>query len=392
MSARPPISVEAVQSLLTTLVRCPSVNPGSHGDIVPPYGEAGMVDILQARLRKLGGDVHSVDVLPGRPNVLARFPGHDPTRTLLLDAHTDTVSHLNMRVDPFGAEVREARLYGRGACDTKGPMAALLLGLEAAMSAGGPACNVIVAGTCDEENGATGARHLAEQGLPADAAIVFEPTGCRIVTAHKGAMRASITVHGTACHSSAPHQGRNAIYPMARVIAALEDLAADLKAREPHPRLGTPTLAVTTIEGGTAVNIVPDRCVIQVDRRLLPNERSADAKGEIEDRVRAACDGGKEPIHTIEWTQYYPALETPADSTVVTELETALQAVTGQALRDQAAYGTNGGYYAQAGIPSVVFGPGDIAQAHTEAECIDLNQVATAAEVVYHLLRSPATV
>ncbi len=376
------IDVETVRDLLSELVRCPSVNPGDLDPFKAPYGEAGLVKLLAQHLRDLDGNVRVDEVHPGRPNLLARFEGRDPSRTVMLDAHTDTVSHLNMQIDPFAADVRDGRLYGRGACDTKGPMAAMLLALEAAMAEGRPACNVIFAATCNEEHGAGGARHLTGSGLQADFAIVAEPTELKIVSLHKGVLRACISVRGRAAHSSTPHRGRNAIYAMNRVVSRLEALAGELTDRTPHSQLGPPTLSVTTIRGGTASNTIPDRCGIEIDRRILPSERDDAVKLEIETLVQESCADTEGAEPSVEWTQAYPPLDTDPHAPGVKELEAALQAVSGAAQHDAVAYGTNAGFYARAGIPCVVFGPGSIADAHTEDESIELSQVATAAEVL----------
>jgi succinyl-diaminopimelate desuccinylase len=373
-------------TLLSELVGCPSVNPGEQRISAPPYGEAGMVDYLDAWLQQRGGAVHREEVLPGRPNIWAHFEGHDRSRLLLLDAHTDTVSHANMTIDPFAAEVRAGRLYGRGACDTKGPMAAMLMALDAAIAGEGLAYDVIFAGTCDEEHDAAGAKALLQRGLAIDFAVIAEPTELQMVTRHKGVVRAQIDLLGQAAHSSLPQQGQNAIYAAARVVTALEELGTALGESIPDPELGHPTLAVTIIEGGTAMNIVPERCRIQVDRRLLPMEDLSQVKAATTATVAAALAHLPADCWTIKWSHYYPPLETVPAAPELDRLGQALLAETGAAPHCAVTYCTNGGFYAQAGIPSVIFGPGSIEQAHTKAESIDLTGVTVAARVLRRFL------
>ncbi len=372
--------------LLSDLVACASVNPGEHAHTAPPYGEAGMADYLATWLQQRGGEVHHQAVLPGRPNVWGRFPGRDASRTVLLDAHTDTVSHDGMIIDPFAPTVREGRLYGRGACDTKGPMAAMLLALEAAIDGEGLACNVIFAGTCDEEHDATGAKALLQAGLAVDFAVIAEPTELQLVTRHKGVVRAQIDLHGKAAHSSVPQQGHNAIYAAARVVTALEQLNATLDTTPADAQLGPATLAVTMVEGGTAMNIVPERCRLQVDRRLLPDEELAQVQAATTAIVAQALSHLPADGWSLTWSHYYPPLECLDATAERDRLALALRTETGAATQRAVTYCTNGGFYAAAGIPSVVFGPGSIAHAHTKDESIELAEVVVAANVLRRFL------
>jgi acetylornithine deacetylase len=290
-----------------------------------------------------------------------------------------------MIVNPFDAEIRGGRLYGRGACDTKGPMAAMLLALESALSNEGLAYDVIFSATCNEENGGTGANKLVES-VKADFAVIGEPTELKMVTRHKGVMRADITVYGKATHSSTPELGCNAIYTANRIVSALEALGNKLNSKIPDPVLGNATLAVVQIKGGTASNIIPDCCTIQIDRRIMPNEDVDNIKKTIESVVCDAVAGTIKSQPEITWTQFYPSMEIHDNLPDLIALDVALKSVTGSATYDAVAYGTNGGFYAQAGIPCVVFGPGSIADAHTNNESIDLKEIETAAKVLHNFL------
>jgi acetylornithine deacetylase/succinyl-diaminopimelate desuccinylase family protein len=376
------------ERLLARLVQCPSVTPPDGQPIEAPYGEGALVQLLAEHLTQIGADVSVQEIVPGRPNLIACIEGRDPSRTILLDAHTDTVSHLGMTIDPFAAEVRDGRLYGRGACDTKGPMTSMLLALESLADEHGLACNVIFAATCDEEAGGNGARQLVADGINADFAIVAEPTDLTLVTKHKGVLRARIDISGKAAHSSTPLLGRNAIYPMARIISNLEEMAAELEGLAPDADLGTPTLAVTTITGGFADNIVPPNCGIVIDRRTLPSESIESVKASIVSRVKPSVESIPWVDPQIDWVQAYPSMETPVTHACVKQLQEILISNQNSAECGSAAYATNGGFYADAGIPAVVFGPGSIANAHTKDESIEIEQVVTAANVLKTFLKT----
>ena len=364
-----------VADLLAQLVACPSVNPKGVTPTGPPYGEAGMVELLAQLLRSWGGQVQITETAPGRPNLLACFPGKNPKRSLLLDAHTDTVVVDGMVIPPFMPTVRDGKLYGRGACDTKGPMAAMLLGLRRVLDeAGQPPITVWFAGTCNEELGATGAAALMASGFRADMAIVAEPTQLKIVHAHKGAMRADIETSGVAAHSSTPHLGVNAIYKMLPVIARLERMTFPVA----HPQLGAPTLSVGTITGGSQVNIVPASCRIEVDRRLLP--------GETREEIARQLAGNDDVTCTI--TEFYPPFEESLDSPVIRLVAEACRRVLGRAEFSTPPYATNAGFYKAAGIPSLIFGPGNAAQAHTKDEFIELAPVVQAVNLFAEIIRS----
>lgn len=372
------IEREAAVSLLSELVACPSMNPGCCDQAPePPFGEAALVRLLDELLSDWGAKTEVREVDPGRPNFVATIEGRDPSRTLVLEAHSDTVPTADMATPT--PVCRDGRLYGRGACDTKGPMAAMLLGLKSILDADGALpITVHFVSTCNEEAGATGARALVDGGVRADAAITGEPTGLAIVGFHKGVLRLSISTTGTAAHSSTPEQGVNAIYRMTPILKALEQEASRLQTIEAHSLLGHPTLSVGTIHGGSLANVVPDRCTIEIDRRLLSTEDVSD--------VRASLERIAGPDSEVQTTQYYPALEED-ESQIGNVLESACRTVMGRAERSDVPYATNAGIFQAAGIPSVVFGPGDIAQAHTQNESIELDQVMIAADIYAEAIR-----
>jgi len=333
-----------------------------------------MADKVESILRELGAVVEHWDVYPGRPNVTGYFD-FGAAETIVFDVHMDTVPVEGMTVPPFGAEVREGKLYGRGACDVKGPMAAMLCAIDRFKKSGATVrYNILFAAVCDEESGFGGVtsfvHRLEKKELPpVAAAIVAEPTLLNPVAAHKGVARWTISTTGVAAHSSTPHLGSNAIYTMAPVIQALEVYAGELLDRTPHPTLGTPTLSVGVIHGGSAVNIVPEHCEIQVDRRLIPGETLASAEAELVRVLEGFAVSVSSPIVAA------PPMETYADGPLVQSVLAAATAVGATPGVEYANYCTDGSFYPQIDVPVVVFGPGSIAQAHTKDEWISLEQL-----------------
>jgi acetylornithine deacetylase/succinyl-diaminopimelate desuccinylase-like protein len=221
--------------------------------------------------RRRGIAAREQSVMPGRANVIGILPGRTPGKRMVFEAHSDTAGIEGMTVPPFAAELHNGRLYGRGACDTKAGLAAMLHAIVDLHHSGTPPhAEIWVAAAIDEEHSYRGVLCLRE-GLRADAAVVAEPTEMRLVVASKGCVRWRTVVRGKAAHSSKPHLGVNAIFRMARVLTRLEANAEELRAIS-HPLVGSPTLSVGIIEGGSQVNIVPSSCAIDIDRRLIPGE------------------------------------------------------------------------------------------------------------------------
>ena len=226
--------VPPVLALLADLVRINSVNPSYEGG----QSEAGVVNYLQEYFEHFSIETRQQEAFPGRPNLIARLPGRDSSRRLLFEAHTDTVSVSGMTIPPFEPAISEGRLYGRGSCDTKAGLAAMVHAATSLKSAGiVPPCEVWVVAAADEEFSFRGVSRLLE-GLQATAAVVSEPTQMRVAIASKGVLRWRIQCRGKAAHSSKPQTGINAITNMARVILALEEDTARLRSK-PIPCWGT---------------------------------------------------------------------------------------------------------------------------------------------------------
>ena len=270
--------------LLCELIALPSVNPA----FLPPgdawAGEERVADYVAVMAARAGLEIELQKVLPGRFNLIAHLrPTARATKTILLAPHLDTVPPADE--SQFVPRVEGDRLFGRGACDTKGSVAAMLSAVIAIANAKRRPreTEIIFAGLVDEENGQAGSRVLARSHLKADLAIVGEPTSDRIVTAHKGNVWLELEAQGKSAHGSRPELGRNAIHAMARIVDTLEtEYAAKLRQRRRHPLLGHATINVGTIRGGTQPNIVPDSCAISIDRRTLPGETDSAVRREIQ--------------------------------------------------------------------------------------------------------------
>lgn len=379
---------EAVASFLARLVACPSMNPGS---LTPPasgYGEKAMATLLNDLLQPWGAHTRIDELGPGRCNFLATWPGERRDRALLLEAHADTVGTNGMTIPPFEPTLRAGRLYGRGACDTKGPMAAMLLAIRRILDEGGkPPVTLHFASTGDEEYGATGASSLVRSGLSIDAAIVAEPSELRIAYAHKGACRFRITVLGKAAHSSVPDLGVNAVEAAAELVIAIQHRFLGRLVHRTHAELGNATGCVSTISGGDRVNIVPDRCQIEADCRCLPGERREHLELAMRQTIDEALKSRPEARCQVEVFQWYPALAGSRTDPFVAAMAAAARGVLGTESLGTEPYATNAGFFSEVGVPCIVFGPGSIAQAHTADEYIELSQVAQAVEAYAAMIR-----
>jgi acetylornithine deacetylase len=371
--------------LLAELVRRPSVNPMGRTDLDPSIlYEARMVAFLEEQLRAIGCEFHRQQVAEGRDNLIATYTPPLPAPfSLLFEAHTDTVPVDGMIVEPFGAQVEGGKLYGRGSCDVKAGVAVMLTAL-ARLVKEKPAgsAKLTVAFAVDEENGGLGISELMKTGLRADYAIVAEPTLLNIVNAHKGVARWHLETAGRACHSSRPEQGVNAVYRMAKLLRGIEVYAQKLSGLPDHPVLGPRTISVGRVMGGVSPNTVPDFCCADLDRRLLPGETFETATADLDSFLRALS----EVDFPFTLTQASPGC-TPLDPTQSVELVkrfgAVIDSVVGTHTVHSVPFGTDASRVAIAGVPSVVFGPGDIAQAHTKDEWIALAQLEPAAEILF---------
>jgi len=385
--------------LLKELVAIPSVNPMGGASPEAATAEAWLTDFLEQWFRRLGVPCQRQTAEPGRENIVARLDGRPRPeqggRIVLLAAHQDTVPATGMTIPPFSPTVRDGRLYGRGACDVKGGMAAMLTALARLAETRPTRCpTVLMACTVNEENGFSGAQALlgAWKHQPPfvprkpDAAVVAEPTSLQVVVAHKGLVRWRCHTRGKAAHSSRPEAGDNAIFKMARALVAIERYQKEVVAtRGTHPLCGPATISVGTIHGGVSVNTVPDRCSIEIDRRLAPGETPEAAYQHLKEFLAGQPGLDFSLQHDPPYMQG-PPLSDQANGALGIRLAAIARGVVGQCPTIGVPYATDGAFFAEAGIPTVVFGPGSIEQAHTADEWIALEQVRQAAEIYYRFL------
>jgi len=372
--------LEEAAALLAELIAIPSVNPAV-GAPAESSGEAAIAAFVADWAARHGLAPEQVPALPGRPCVIVRQPGGGPDApTVGYFAHLDTVWTPAMPT-PFRPRREGGRILGLGACDDKGSLAAGLLAAAALAQGPPPPASLVVCGTADEEFGFAGIRALVPGALRPDAAIVAEATSLRPVIAHKGIVRWRVSTHGESVHASLVPRGRSAIFPAARLVAATERLQAELLARPPHPRLGLPTLNVGLIRGGSQENSVPDHCAFTVERRLLPGETPGSALAELRAALATAGedyaieDGFRAPPFAIAEDHPWPAAVAREIRMLLPDNEFATLTVA-----------TEAAHLAGQGIPTVVFGPGDITLAHAATEAIDPAEIVAACDVVISLV------
>ncbi len=373
------MAVEVLQTV-RDLIAIPSVNP-----MRPCPGEAvesGVAAYIESVLRSARIDCERQKVFEGRDNVIGIVHASGTTSAgsarrdgLMFNSHMDTVPVANMSIDPFDPVVRDGRVYGRGACDAKGPIAAMLAAFTEYAERRERPATIFFAAMADEELSFSGAWKLVEREWPVSACVVGEPTQLSLIVAHKGVTRWRVRVRGVSAHGAMPDLGRSAIYDGARVALALEAYASELSSRAPHALLGRPTINVGRVNGGQSVNVVPDACEFEIERRLLPEEDGRAAVLDCEKYVRASVGESVE----LEFAEPYlvdPALDTSPQAGVARAVCSAYATEFGAECEIKGAhYGTDASKLARAGIETIVCGPGDIAQAHTKDEFVEIEQL-----------------
>jgi succinyl-diaminopimelate desuccinylase len=368
--------------LLRHLVQIPSRNP--------PGEERELAAYVAAWLKEQGIDATLVpEPYDHRPQVVATMRGDDGAPTLVLNGHLDTVPLGEVErwsVNPFGGEVRAGRLYGRGACDMKGGLAAMMLAAKAMVERGGRLRgNLLLHFAVGEETSDPGTKTLLlDKGYTGDWGIVLEPTNLAVVTAEKGLLWIDVEIRGTPAHASTPELGVNPIEQAADFITRLRAYRKKIGGKR-HPLLGSAVCSVTMIAGGIKENVVPGSCRVTLDRRLLPGE-GLDA---VEAEIQAILAQMKEQDAAFEGTirrrgDGFAAAEISVDSPIAQVVREAVQQVTGIILSPSgAAYGTDArNFINDAHIPAIIFGPGDPAAAHTYDESIVVSQVVACAKIL----------
>ena len=367
--------------LLQELIAVPSVNPGLASPDDPRAGERRLGEFIAGIATRARLDVEFRNVAPDRANVLAALrPGGKTRQRVLLAPHLDTVGGGE---HSFCPRAQNGRIYGRGACDTKGSIAAMLSALiQVAGTPNRPRhTEIVFVGLVDEEYLQAGSRALAQSGYAADLAIVGEPTRLKVVTAHKGAVWLRIETRGKAAHGARPDLGRNAVYEMAKVVEVLHREYPQKHLRRRHSLLGPPTISVGSIKGGHQPNIVPAECVITVDRRTVPGETEGRVMAQLQASLRRhGLRAEVRKLHSVPC----PALETDARLPLVRRFMAAAR----QRQPSGVVFFSDAAVLASGGIPSVLFGPGDIAQAHTADEWVEVSQLERAKDILTRFLQS----
>ena len=371
--------------LLQELIRIPSVNPDNASpEEAGVTHEQAMADFLAEWLTGIGADVTFQEIQPRRPNLIARFAPLDGRPRILLGPHLDTVGVEGMTIDPFSGEIRDGKIWGRGACDTKGPMAAMLEALRENRNilADLPVAVDFVA-FMGEETSQDGSRNFAKKhASDYQFAIVGEPTSMDIVHSSKGSLWAILTSTGLAAHASQPHLGENAILKMARALLTLQENLEPALAAYADPILGYSTLNIGTISGGTRPNIVPDSARVEIDIRQTPALYSSGGALQF---LREMIAQLRLPLE-IEYAHENPPMQTDLqnpfiDKLLATDARTKLVG---------APWFSDAAHLSAAGIPSVCIGPGSIAQAHTKDEFIDIESFEEGRAFLSKFIRSLA--
>lgn len=372
---------ERVCEILLDLVRIPSVNP--------PGGEGPVAAYLQQRFAAMGLTADVIEVAPGRPNVVGTLPGAPGGKRLVFNTHLDVVpAGQGWSRDAFDPWLAAGKIYGRGASDPKGSLAAMVHAFEVVRGAGlNLGGDVVLAGAIDEEAGSLGTRAMVTD-LRADMAVVGEPTGCQVCVAHKGSCRPVIALRGRSAHAAEPEQGVNAIIAAAPLLAALDRYGRDLRRRR-HRLLDSPTAAVTMMQGGTKANMVPDRCEVLLDRRLVPGETPDQVRAEIEEILAALRK--KHPGLQVGIERFAPTTGGPSETEVGHPLvAAALKVVSrirgGPARPRGFTLNCDMTIFREHGVPTIILGPGDPKIAHQPDEFVPVDELVAAARAYVGLM------
>ena len=372
-------------SLTRALVSTPSVNPQLEEG---GSGEQETAALVAEWLDSWGLDTRITEISPNRFNVVGKLEGEGPT--LLLNGHLDTVGVSGMTIPPFDAKIEGGRIWGRGSCDMKAGLAAILAATKR-LTEEGPRPNLIVAMTADEEHASLGMYALADSSPSADLAIVTEPTCLAVMPAHKGFLWVRAVFMGRAAQGSRPDLGIDAIRHAALYVSALDDYGEQLTSRPAHPLLKHGSVHAGTIQGGSAASVYPDACEVVLERRTMPGERPEEVVQEFQRILDELSEREGDLSASLEQMLERPGTEVPEDSRLVQGLLKAGQehgippAVEGMTAWVDAAL------LNEIGIPAVCYGPGDIAQAHSADEWVELAQIEKCADVLESFARDLVT-
>lgn len=358
-----------VLEVLEGLIRCRSENP--------PGREEEAAHYIATVLQKNGIDTEVVPVVPGRPNVVARLKGQAPGRTLLFNGHLDTVpGGSGWSSDPFAPVTREGKLFGRGASDMKSGVAAMACAAIRLKQMGCPfSGELVLFFNCDEEGPNTGMKWFLKSGITMDYAVIGEPTSLDICTGHRGVGRYRLQTFGVAGHTCFVRNPENAIYRMLPFVQSLQELGESLHQRS-HGFLGSALLTVSQITGGTAPNVVPDSCLIEIDRRTVPGETCESVLDELQERIDSVSQSTG-VRYTLENYLFLPATHLDHGHPLVEVMRRSIEsarsltaAVTAFDATCEAPF-----FSVDLGVPTLIVGPGSLEQAHVTDEFVLENEV-----------------
>jgi acetylornithine deacetylase len=356
-------------ALTRAMVAIPSVNPSMEAG---GSGEEGMARQAQTWLNGWGYRTELLEVAPGRWNVIGRHG--EAGKRLVLNGHLDTVGVRGMEIPPFSGELRDGKVWGRGACDMKGGLA-IILATAAALARESAAGELVVALTADEEHASVGMEAFAESAGEVDGAVVCEPTNLSVMPAHKGFLWVEADFQGKAAHGSRPEEGVDAIQHAGLFLAAQQGLESTLLQRPPHPLLGFPSFHAGTVAGGSAPSVYPDICRLVMERRTLPGEDPGTVLAEFQavlDEVAARVPGMKA---TLKPGLFRPGTEVAVESPLVQGLLHAAEAEGVSGAVEAMTAWVDAALLNEKGIPAVCFGPGSIAHAHAAVEWVSVKEL-----------------
>jgi len=369
-------------ALARALVKIDSRNPTLAPD---SRGEGECARFLASVLDDWGFSVELIESIPERPNVVARL-GSPDAPALMLNGHLDVVGVQGMVHDPFGADLRDGRIYGRGSADMKGGIAAMCAAAVVAADAVGDS-QILITAVVDEEYDSVGMRALLKEGIRADAAIITEPTRLAICPAHRGFVWLEVAFKGRAAHGSRYDIGVDAITHAALVLAELEKLERTRESGLRHKLLGRGSLHASTIRGGVGMSTYPEDCVLAIERRTLPGESTELAIREITDACEKVRATHPQLDARVTLTTAQLPSDVATDAPIVKTLRGALEGE-GLAVRIEGLSAwTDAALLNEAGVPTVCFGPGDIALAHAAEEFVPVEEIETARRVLTRVVR-----
>lgn len=366
-------------ALTRELVRIDSRNPSL---VAGAPGECAVAGALAELLREWGFDVDVHEAAPGRPNVVARI-GRG-ARSLMFNGHLDVVGTDGMKHPPFGADLFDGRIYGRGACDMKAGVAAMCAAaLRAAES--GLDGEIVIAAVADEEYASIGTRALIERGVRADAAIVTEPTRLCIMPAHLGFVWIDVTFTGRAAHGSRWDIGIDAIRHAGIYLAAMDRFDTDVLTSRSHALLGRPSIHASLIEGGTGMSTYPDTCTLRIERRTIPGETAADVEREMRELLASLAHASQPARAEVQVTLAQAPSDVAADAPIVRALAGAMRSLNEPVRVEGMSAWTDAALLNEAGIPAICFGPGDISLAHSAEEWVPVAEIERATDTLARL-------